>query len=281
VLGSSTNKIIRDETDEFNEADAYSIAKAEQEKAGFARAEKLGMELVAVCPTMSVGPHDYRLSPSSAIICAYLNDPFKVTFAGGINIVSVRDVARGHILVAESGRPGRRYVLGSENLEWAAVHLMISELCGVTGPNLQANHATSYLAATAVEIVATLAGKPPLSTRAQAKMVGRYYWYRHTRAAKLGYSPQPAREALADAIGWLLSTPHIPMTLRGTLTISPEVYNAWRVHKKKESLFQGNRAEAQIPHPREHQNDYCAQTSNGTCLDHDSRLFARNRPAAR
>src|SRR5882724_154817 len=137
VLGSSdTAKVVRDEMGEFNETDAYSIAKAKQERAGFAHAEKLGVELVAVCPTMSVGPYDYRLGPSNAIICAYLNDPFKVTFPGGINVVSVRDVARGHILLAESGRPGWRYVLGSENLEWSAVHRAISELCGIPGPNL-------------------------------------------------------------------------------------------------------------------------------------------------
>jgi dihydroflavonol-4-reductase len=281
VLGSNTARILRDETDEFNEADAYSIAKAEQEKAGFARAEKIGIDLVAVCPAMSVGPHDYRLSPSNAIICAYLNDPFKVTFPGGINIVSVRDVARGHILVANSGRPGRRYVLGSENLEWAALHRMISELCGVPGPHLHANHTTSYLAATAVEMLAMLTGKTPLSTRAQAKMVGRYYWYRHTRAAKLGYAPRPAREALADAIGWLLSTSHIPMTLRGTLTISPEVYDAWRVHEKDELRYQKNKVGAHSAHPRENQNAYGSKTSKGTCLDHDSRPFAGNRPAAR
>ncbi len=274
-------KVVRDEMGEFNNTDAYSIAKAKQEKAGFVHAEKLGVELVAVSPTMSVGPHDYRLGPSNAIICAYLNDPFKVTFPGGINIVSVRDVARGHILLAESGRPGWRYVLGSENMEWSSVHRTISELCGVPGPNLHANHTTSYLAATAVEILAALTGKPPLSTRAQAKMVGRYYWYRHNRAAKLGYAPRPAREALADAIGWLLSTSHIPMTLRGTLTISPEVYDAWRVHEKSESRFRRKKVNAQIPHPHEHQSYHRAQASDGTCLDHDSRPSARNRPLAR
>ena len=247
VFGSDTKKVVRDEMGEFNETDAYSIAKAKQERAGFAQAEKLGVELVAVCPTMSIGPYDYRLGPSNAIICAYLNDPFKVTFPGGINIVSVRDVARGHIALAKSGRPGWRYVLGSENLEWSAVHRIISELCGVPGPNLQANHTTSYLAATAAEILAALTGKSPLSTRAQAKMVGRYYWYRHSRATKLGYAPRTAREALADATGWLVSTSHIPITLRSTLTILPEVYDAWRVHKKSESRFRRNRAKARVP----------------------------------
>lgn len=281
VFGSGTENVVRDEMGEFNETDAYSIAKAAQEKEAFAHAEKVGVQLVAVCPTMSVGPHDYRLGPSNEIICAYLNDPFKVTFPGGINIVSVRDVARGHILLAKSGRPGCRYLLGSENLEWSTVHQTISELCGVPGPNSRANHTTSYLAATALEILASFTGKPPLSTRAQAKMVGRYYWYRHNRAAKLGYAPRPAREALADAIGWLLSTSHISMTLRGTLKISPEVYDAWRVHEKSESRFKSNKVNAKTSPPHEHQNHHHPQTSDRTRLGYDSRSFARNRPIAR
>jgi len=280
VFGSSTEKVVRDEMGKFNETDAYSIAKAAQEKEAFAYAKRVGVELVAVCPTMSVGPHDYRLGPSNAIICAYLNDPFKVTFPGGINIVSVRDVARGHILIAESARAGSRYLLGSENLEWSTVHQTISELCGVPGPNLRANHTTSYLAATALEIVAAFTGKPPPSTRAQAKMVGRYYWYRHNRAAKLGYAPRPAREALADTIGWLLSTSHISMTLRGTLKISPEVYDTWRVHEKCESRFKSNKVNAKTPLPREHQNHHRTQTSDRTSLDYNSRSFARNRPVS-
>jgi dihydroflavonol-4-reductase len=61
-------------------------------------------------------------------------------------------------------------------------------------------------------------------------MVGRYYWYSHARAAGLGYSPRPAREALADAIAWLLSSPHISMPLRSTLRPAPEVYAAWEEH---------------------------------------------------
>ena len=72
-------------------------------------------------------------------------------------------------------------------------------------------------------------GRGPPVTRAEAAMVGRYHWYRHDRAAKLGYSPRPARRALAEAIGWLVTTSHVSRELRGSLTLSREVYAARRM----------------------------------------------------
>lgn len=228
VLGSSTRPETRDESSEMREKDAppYVISKVDQERAAFARAAELGLELVAVCPTMSVGAHDYRLSPSNAVITTYLKDPFKLTYPGGCNIVSASDVARGHVLVAEQGTAGERYLLGSENLEWPDIHRTVSELCGVPGPFFFANHTGSYLAAIANEAVSLVTRKPPPTTRAQAKMVGRYYWYRHDKAAALGFAPRPARRALAEAISWLTTSPHVSRELRSTLKLSREVYDA-------------------------------------------------------
>lgn len=222
VLGSSRERKVRDERCEMMEENPppYSKAKALQESAAFARAAELGVELVAVCPTMSIGAHDYRLGPSNAIICSYLADPFKITFPGGCNLVSVRDVARGHMLAAFRGHAGQRYVLGSENLEWTAIHEMISDLCGVPGPHFHANHTSSYLAATAQEIISFFTQTTPLTTREQAKMVGRFYWYSHKRAtAELGFKPRPAQRALAEAIAWLVQSTHISPALRATLKL--------------------------------------------------------------
>jgi dihydroflavonol-4-reductase len=228
ILGSSTHLRARDETDQIDDpfATPYASAKAHQERAAFERAEELGLELVAVCPTMAVGPHDTYLSESNAIIVNYLRDPFRTTFSGGCNIVSASDVARGHLLAALKGQPGDRYVLGSQNLEWSMVHRMISELCGVSGPNVHANHTLSFLIGAFCEMAAKLSKQPPPTTRIQAKMVGRFFWYKHDRAAALGFAPIPAREALARAVAWLASSPHISRQLRCGLRLSDEVYRA-------------------------------------------------------
>ena len=88
---------------------------------------------------------------------------------------------------------GERYVLGGENLTWAQLHRTISELCGINGPLVTTSHTGAYLVATAAELAARLRGRSPATTRAEAKMVGRYYWYSHDKAAALGYRPRPAR----------------------------------------------------------------------------------------
>ncbi len=233
VLGSSTRREVRDETSKFEdrEAPAYVVSKVEQDAAAFDLARELKMDLVAVCPTVTVGPFDYRLSPSNAVVANYLNDPVRSTFPGGCNIASSRDVGAGHVLVAEKGSSGERYVLGSENYEWRQLHELISEICSTLGPHFTMNHTTSYLAAAAAEFAARWTGTRPAVSREEARMTGRYYWYSHARAARLGYAPRPARLALVESVAWLVTTPHISSYVVSTLQASPEIREAQRSFK--------------------------------------------------
>lgn len=237
VLGSSSRPLVRDEHCELEDDDAppYFIAKVNQERKAFEHAAALGIELVAICPTMSIGPHGYRLGPSNGIIISYLDDHFRSTYPGGCNIVAVDDIARALIIAAERGRAGERYIAGAENLEWPQLHRMISELCGLNGPYWKANHTSSFLAACAAELGARITRRAPLTTRAQARMVGRYYWYDHQKLAQLGFRPKPAREALATAISWLVASDHLSRQTRTTLKLSREVYAARAVLEKRES----------------------------------------------
>jgi dihydroflavonol-4-reductase len=201
----------------------YYVAKARQEAEARACAQRVGVELVAVCPTMTVGAPDYRLVPSNQVIVRYLQDPWRMTFPGGCNIVHVQDVARGHILAAQRGVPGGRYLLGGENLEWSRLHATVAELCGVPGPTMLATHTGAYLAASAMEAAAWLMGTAPGTTRAETKTLGRYYWYSQARAAELGYSPRPARTALAEAIAWLVTSSHVSAAVASRLRPGREV----------------------------------------------------------
>jgi dihydroflavonol-4-reductase len=226
VIGSSEQPLVLDEERTMPESDPseYIISKISQEYAGFRHAKELGVDIVAVCPTLCVGPHDYRLSESNAIIINYLNDPFRSTWPGGCNIVAVEDVAKGHILAARNGKPGERYILGSENLLWREVHKMISDLCGQKGPLMTASHTSSFLAGVTQELISRFTRSRPIVTRTQAKMVGRYFWYSHEKAAELGYAPVSSRQALIKSISWLVASHHVPASLRNTITLSQEVY---------------------------------------------------------
>jgi dihydroflavonol-4-reductase len=202
----------------------YVAAKIAQHQRSLKLGRSLKLDVRFACPTMTIGPTSARLGPSNGMIVAYLADPFRSTFPGGCNIVSAHDVAAGHQLIAERGSAGESYLLGSENLSWRQIHGMIAELTGVAPPRVELNHASAFLAATAEEIRSTMAGCPALSTREQAAMVGRHYWYSHAKAAALGYSPHPARDALIETISWLAASPHITREVRAHMHLSADIY---------------------------------------------------------
>ncbi len=106
------------------------------------------------------------------------------------------------------------------------MHRTISELCGIPGPLVTANHTASYLAGSLHELLGLFTGKRPPTTRQQALMVGRYYWYDHARAAALGYAPRPLRAALAGALAWLVHSDHVPASVYQALRLGPEVLQA-------------------------------------------------------
>lgn len=229
TLGADYSTTVRDEyenADDRNNESAYVRAKIDQEREAVALARAIGIDLIIACPTLSVGPFGAALGPSNGVITSYLADPLRLTWAGGCNIVSVRDVARGHILLAERGLPGERFVLGSENLHWHEIHAMVAELSGVAPPGPPASATTCYWVALAEEARATITGTAPLATRAQAKMVGRYYWYSHGRAAAIGYAPRPSREALIDAIAWLMQSEHVSRETRMGIRLDRSVHQA-------------------------------------------------------
>jgi dihydroflavonol-4-reductase len=245
TLGADYTAEIRDESsrgDDHSGESAYVCAKFEQEREAITVANRLGISLVIACPTMSVGAFGGSLGPSNGMITSYLADPLRLTWSGGCNIVSVRDVAQGHLLLAERGTSGERYVLGSENLHWCDIHKMIAELAGVPAPGPPASATACYWAAIAEEARATLTGTPPLATRAQAKMVGRYYWYSHGRAAGIGYDPVPARLALAEALAWLAPTCHVARRTRMQMRLDRTVHAARASIARSEHELEGMRA---------------------------------------
>ncbi len=203
----------------------YYITKARQERAALAAASD-GIEVVIACPTVVMGGPSTRLVPSNAIILRYLLDYSRSTFPGGCNVVSLPDVAEAHLILAERGIPGQRYLVGSENLSWRSLHSLIADLAGVAGPRVEVPSATAYLVSAAAEIWSRFAETEPLSTRDEALTVGRYYWYSHEKIGALGYAPRPARIAITQGLAWLLVSPHVPRWVRDSLRLMPEVRDA-------------------------------------------------------
>ena len=198
-------------------------AKIAQDREALDLADTLGLELVLACPTMSVGGIATTLGPSNGLITSYLADRSRSTFAGGCNIVSAADVGAAHILLAAKGKAGTHYLLGSENLEWAEIHALVGVLTGVGGPFIEIGPRAASFAAGAEEWLARLSNRSAHTSREQAGMVGRYYWYDNARAKALGFAPRTAAIALIEAVAWLASSPHISREIRTTMRLADVV----------------------------------------------------------
>jgi dihydroflavonol-4-reductase len=228
TCGSSPGPLQRDETGALGDGwvPRYFRTKALQEQVAGEVAAARGVELVVACPTVVLGGPDWRLVPSNAVLVRYLLDPTRTTFPGGCNVAAVGDVARGHVLLAERGLAGERYLLGGEDTGWRTLHSLVSELAGVGGPYLTGARSTAWLAASMAEGVGRLTGTAPLASREEARTVGRWYWYSSAKAEELGYSARSARATVAGALAWLLTSPHLPRYVREGLSPAQEVYAA-------------------------------------------------------
>src|SRR5207249_10307870 len=78
----------------------------------------------------------------------------------GLNLVHVRDVARGHLLAAERGKIGEKYILGNRNVSLAEIGVLLSEITGVRPPRVRIPYWVAWGAALAMEAVARIGGPP-------------------------------------------------------------------------------------------------------------------------
>ena len=166
----------------------------------FARA---GLPVVIVNPTAPVGDHDVKPTPTGKIVLDFLNGDMPAFIDTGLNVVDVRDTAEGHWLACERGRPGERYILGSENLTLA----QISEKLGADHRRSALESASPYLVAYCAGACSTawagVSGKPPRVPLDAVRMAKKKMWVTHDKAAReLGFSPAPAEQALSRAVEW-------------------------------------------------------------------------------
>ena len=225
TCGSSESPSARDESAHLGQepTSAYFASKVAQEQEALTAWEASGIPVVLALPTVVLGGPFGRLAPSNAIVLRYLLDATRSTYPGGCNVVDVRDVARGHLLLLKGGEAGQRYLLGGQDLTWRMLHTLVAELAGVPGPYAEVPAPLAWVASAAAEGWAKLTGGTPLSTREEALTVGRYYWYSNARAAGLGYQPRPARDAVAASLAWLVISEHVPRFVREGLQLAPEV----------------------------------------------------------
>jgi len=164
---------------------------------------KRGLPAVIVNPSAPVGPRDRKPTPTGRLILEAARGHMPGYVDTGLNIVHVEDVAAGHLAAAELGCVGERYILGGENLPLAAILAEVARAAGVRAPRIRVPYAIAYSAAIGAELTARLRGNEPFITRDGVRMSRKRMYFNSAKASrKLGYKPRPARQAIADAVGW-------------------------------------------------------------------------------
>lgn len=183
-------------------AGAYKRSKfmAEQVAIEFARD---GFPVVIVNPTAPMGDHDVKPTPTGQIILDFLNGAMPAFIDTGLNVVNVRDVARGHLLALEKGQPGERYILGCENMTLRQILQQLGQITGRKAPTIEIPYFVAWMTGVVTTAWAQVSNTPPRAPLEAVRMAKKKMWVSHAKAAReLGFAPQPAQTALEDAVRW-------------------------------------------------------------------------------
>jgi len=169
-----------------------------------------GLPVVIVNPSTPVGPWDVKPTPTGRIIVDFLHGRMFATLDTGLNLVDVRDVARGHRLAAEHGRIGERYILGNRDLSLAAIFRLLAELTGHPAPRLRIPYAVAWASALAMEAGAWITGRAPRASLTSVRMARKRMYFSPAKAVReLGLPQTPVEEALAAAVEWFAAQGYV------------------------------------------------------------------------
>ncbi len=179
----------------------YKRTKLEGERLALAAARD-GAEVIVVNPTVPVGPGDLRPTPTGKMVADVAHGRARAYLArSALNIVAVQDVAHGHGLAFERGRPGERYLLGGDNLSVRDVFAVIAGTAGLPAPRLPIPWAAAYAGARVADGLLRPIGREPRMLLLDEVRVGRLpHLFDDAKArSELGYTSRPAADALQDA----------------------------------------------------------------------------------
>jgi dihydroflavonol-4-reductase len=213
ALGLTKDGAAADETTPVAEADVvgvYKRSKYRAEQAVLELVRQSGLPAVIVNPAAPVGPRDIKPTPTGRMILDAAAGRMPAYLDTGLCIVHVDDVAHGHLLALDRGRPGERYILGGANLMLAEVLALVDEATGKPRRRVRLSEAVVWPLALLNEGVARL-GITPVVTRDHLRMARKKMFFSSAKAEReLGFEARPARLAVADAVAWFRTNGMVP-----------------------------------------------------------------------
>jgi len=174
---------------------------AEQEAIAAAKA---GQQVIILNPTTPVGPNDAKPTPTGRIFVDFLNGRFPAYLDTGLNLVDVAEVARTHADALTRGEPGRRYILGGEDLTLKQILEMMAAITGIAAPTIKVPYPVAAAYAVYEEwITGRLLGREPRATLDEVRMSRKKMFASSARAQReLGFRVAPVLPAMRAAIEW-------------------------------------------------------------------------------
>jgi dihydroflavonol-4-reductase len=196
----------------------YKRSKFQAEQCALSAAES-GLPVVIVNPTTPVGPGDGKPTPTGKIILDFLNGRMPGYVDTGLNFVPVEDCARGHLIAAERGRTGERYILGGSNLTLKQLLDMLAAVSGRRAPRWKFPHAVAYAAGCVDLAVSKALGREPRIPLDGVRMARHKMFVDASKAEReLGFTRGPIEAALERAVVWYESNGYI--AARGAHTVA-------------------------------------------------------------
>ena len=182
----------------------YKRSKYLAEKEAERFCSEYGLPVVIVNPSTPVGEQDIKPTPSGKIILDFLNHKMPAYIDTGLNLVDVRDVARGHLLAEQLGDPGEKYILGSQNISLHDLLSMLADITGQPAPTLRIPHGiVTALATVDTFVMDRLLHMQPHIPLEGVKMAHKRMYFSSEKAkTALGYVPGDIRYALERAVKW-------------------------------------------------------------------------------
>ncbi|MFQ5350075.1 MAG: hopanoid-associated sugar epimerase [Thermoanaerobaculia bacterium] len=162
-----------------------------------------GVPVVIVNPSAPVGEGDLKPTDTGRIILDFLRGMVPVYIGTGLNLVDVRDVARGHLLAAEKGRIGQKYILGNRDMSLGEIYRVLARISGRPAPRYRLPYWLPWGVAAIDTGLARLRGRRPRIPLDAVRLARHRMYFDPGRARReLGLPQTPVEQALARAVRW-------------------------------------------------------------------------------
>jgi len=174
------------------------------------RAAREGLPVVIAMPTTPVGPGDWKPTPTGKIILDFLNGKMPGYVETGLNFIGAEECAAGHLLVAEKGKVGERYLLGGENMTLKQLLDTLAKITGLAAPKLKIPHGVALGVAYLNTAFSRLIGKEPQIPVEGVKIAQHMMFVDASRAQReLGFKPGSVAAALERAVRWYVDNGYV------------------------------------------------------------------------